>query len=100
MNNPRSTSPAQISADWRPSIHTHYRLQWEQAQNNYVLLYPEGMIKLNFSGGEILSRCNGQTTVAQIIEDLTNQFPEATNIKQDILEFLATAIDEHWLIYE
>jgi pyrroloquinoline quinone biosynthesis protein D len=31
-----------------------FRLQWEPAQNAHVLLYPEGMVKLNQSAGEIL----------------------------------------------
>ena len=29
----------------------HYRFQWEAAQNAYVLLYPEGMVKLGGSAG-------------------------------------------------
>ena len=31
------------------------RLQWEPAQEAHVLLYPEGMVKLNGSAGAILS---------------------------------------------
>ena len=40
----------------RPAVGRGFRLQWEPAQNAYVLLYPEGMIKLNGSAGEILKR--------------------------------------------
>jgi pyrroloquinoline quinone biosynthesis protein D len=29
----------------------HYRFQWEPAQNAFVLLYPEGMVKLGGSAG-------------------------------------------------
>jgi pyrroloquinoline quinone biosynthesis protein D len=39
-----------------PAIDRKFRLQWEAAQNAHVLLYPEGMIKLNASAGEILKR--------------------------------------------
>jgi coenzyme PQQ biosynthesis enzyme PqqE len=38
----------------RPSLDRRFRLQWEAAQKAHVLLYPEGMIKLNGSAGEIL----------------------------------------------
>lgn len=80
-----------------PQINNHYRLQWEQAQAAYVLLYPEGMIKLNFSGGEILKRCDGERTVQAIIDDLVRSFPEAPEIEPDVLEFIAVAKDKQWI---
>ena len=46
----------------KPTINPHFRLQWESAQQSHVLLYPEGMVKLNRSAGEILSRCSGAMT--------------------------------------
>ncbi|HQE41111.1 MAG TPA: pyrroloquinoline quinone biosynthesis peptide chaperone PqqD, partial [Zoogloea sp.] len=42
----------------RPCIHRLFRFQWEPAQQAHVLLYPEGMVKLNQSAGEILKRCD------------------------------------------
>ena len=47
----------------RPRIARLYRLQWEEAQKAHVLLYPEGMIQLNGSAGEILRRCDGERTL-------------------------------------
>ena len=37
-----------------PRVARGFRLQWEEAQGCHVLLYPEGMVKLNRSAGEIL----------------------------------------------
>ena len=51
-----------------PAIGRGFRLQWEAAQDAHVLLYPEGMIKLNGSAGEILKRCDGAATIADIAE--------------------------------
>ncbi len=48
-----------IAATAKPAIGRGLRLQWEPAQNAHVLLYPEGMIKLNGSAGEIMKRCDG-----------------------------------------
>lgn len=95
-----SVTSAQIDRGWRPAINPHYRLQWEEAQDCYVLLYPEGMIKLNFSGGEILSQCNGEQTIDQIIAHLKQKFPQADGIENDILEFLATACNQRWLTHD
>ena len=35
-------------------IAAHHRFQWEKAQDCFVILFPEGMVKLNASSGEIL----------------------------------------------
>ena len=45
----------------------HYRFQWEPAQQMHVLLYPEGMVKLPGSSGEILKRVNGTASVSEIV---------------------------------
>ncbi|MDE2371087.1 MAG: pyrroloquinoline quinone biosynthesis peptide chaperone PqqD, partial [Burkholderiales bacterium] len=42
----------------RPRVGAGFRLQWEAAQDCHVLLYPEGMVKLNGSAGEIMKRCD------------------------------------------
>ncbi|MEX8493025.1 pyrroloquinoline quinone biosynthesis peptide chaperone PqqD, partial [Sphaerotilus sp.] len=47
-----------------PRVARGFRLQWEEAQGCHVLLYPEGMVKLNRSAGEILTRCTGAATIA------------------------------------
>ena len=51
-----------------------FRLQWEPAQSCFVLLYPEGMVKLNQSAGEIMKRCDGQRDIAAIVADLETAF--------------------------
>ena len=58
-------STATVDAASRPAIGRGFRLQWEAAQNAHVLLYPEGMIKLNGSAGEILKRCDGATSICR-----------------------------------
>ena len=35
-----------------------YRLQWEAAQDSHVILYPEGMAKLNETAAAILELAN------------------------------------------
>ena len=64
----------EFDAAAKPSISRGFRLQWEPAQNAHVLLYPEGMVKLNASAGEILKRCDGERTLAEITTDLEQAF--------------------------
>jgi pyrroloquinoline quinone biosynthesis protein D len=83
--------------DSRPRLGHGFRFQWEPAQNCHVLLYPEGMLKLNQSAGEILARCDGQTTVGAIVADLERSF-ETTGLTTDVCAFLAMAAEKNWVI--
>jgi pyrroloquinoline quinone biosynthesis protein D len=74
----------------------HFRFQWEPAQNAYVLLYPEGMVKLGGSAGEILKRVDGASTLSAIVADLERAFP-GNDLRRDVTEFLAHARDKGWL---
>ena len=85
-----------ISGSSRPALGRGFRLQWEPAQNAHVLLYPEGMIKLNGSAGEILKRCNGAATIADITADLERAFA-ASDLSEDVMRFVTMAVEKRWL---
>ena len=85
-----------IGAMSRPAVERGFRLQWEAAQNAHVLLYPEGMIKLNTSAGEILKRCDGATTIADITADLERAFAKS-NLSGDVMRFVTMAVEKKWL---
>lgn len=79
-----------------PRVSRRFRLQWEDAQNAWVLLYPEGMVKLNQSAGEILRRCDGGRTVAAIVAELEEAFG-ASGLAADVANFLAMARAQQWI---
>ncbi|MEH6625942.1 MAG: pyrroloquinoline quinone biosynthesis peptide chaperone PqqD [Motiliproteus sp.] len=83
-----------------PSINRHFRLQWEPAQGAYVLLYPEGMVKLNPSASEVLNVCDGKTDIAGIISALDKKFPEAGGVSADVIDFLEDAHGKHWIEFQ
>lgn len=80
----------------KPKLSRLFRLQWEEAQNNYVLLYPEGMVKLNQSAAEILKRCDGERDVAAIVSDLEASF-STTDLDADVRAFLQLANERGWI---
>jgi pyrroloquinoline quinone biosynthesis protein D len=86
----------ELSGAARPAIGRGFRLQWEPAQNAFVLLYPEGMIKLNASAGEILKRCDGAATVDEITASLEQAF-STQGLQADVLAFVAMAHEKHWV---
>lgn len=73
-----------------------HRLQWEEAQNRDVILYPEGMVELNHSSAEILKLCDGKRTIEQIIYELHRKF-STTGLEQDITHFLEIALQNGWI---
>ena len=73
-----------------------YRLQWEEAQNMFVLLYPEGLIELNQSSAEILQICDGNNTLTDIVSTLEKKF-STSDLENDITNFLNTALDNGWI---
>jgi pyrroloquinoline quinone biosynthesis protein D len=80
----------------RPHIARLYRLQWEEAQQAFVLLFPEGMVKLNGSAGEILRRCNGKQSTSEIIGELEIAF-STTGLGSDVDGFLRYATEKGWV---
>jgi len=92
-----SQPPRTVPNDWRPALGAHYRLQWEPAQDSHVLLYPEGMVRLNMSSGEIMGLCNGERSVANIVETLQEKFADAGDLGPDIHDFLFEARARGWL---
>ena len=79
-----------------PRIAPMFRMQWEEAQNCHVLLYPEGMVKLGGSAGEILKRVDGVKSIGAIVDELKAQFPGVA-LEQDVYQFLETAYGNGWL---
>lgn len=82
--------PLQFSA-------TH-RLQWEDAQQKYVILYPEGLVELNQSSAEILKCCDGRHALTDIVTALETRF-EASGLINDIAAFLEVALKNGWVHY-
>ncbi len=73
-----------------------YRLQWEEAQQKHVILYPEGMVELNQTSNEILQLCDGTRTLDILVAELEAKF-ETQGLKSDISEFLEVALGNGWI---
>ena len=73
-----------------------FRVQWEEVQNCYVVLYPEGMVKLSQSAGEIMKRIDGEKSVIDIIDDISNAF-DGADVKEDVMKFLEVVYGNGWI---
>ena len=73
-----------------------FRVQWEEAQNCYVVLYPEGMVKLSKSAGEIMKRIDGEKSIIDIITEISTAF-DGADVKDDVMKFLETVHGNGWI---
>ncbi len=73
-----------------------FRFQWEEMQNCYVVLYPEGMVKLSQSAGEIMKQIDGKKSIISMINDISNAFNGA-DVEKDVFEFLEVAYGNGWI---
>lgn len=85
-----------LARDKLLSLEKQFRFQWEPAQESFVLLYPEGLIKLPGSSGEIMKLIDGSKSVDMIIAHLEEQFP-GIDLKNDVLDFLEHAYEKNWI---
>jgi pyrroloquinoline quinone biosynthesis protein D len=78
-----------ISDTARPRLAKGVRLQTDSATGKSVLLFPEGIIELNETAHEIVTRCDGRTLI-EIVQALAEQYDaDLTALTADVRETLA-----------
>ena len=78
-----------ISELARPSLAKGVRLQMDSATGKNVLLYPEGIVELNETAHEILSRCDGRT-LGEIVQTLAEEYDaDANALAADVRDTLS-----------
>lgn len=93
-----TTATTTLSDDACPRLSPHYVFRWEASQDAHILLYPEGLIKLNASAGAILTHCDGQTGVGAIIAALQAAFPGTeAEVAAGARAFIEVARGKGWL---
>jgi pyrroloquinoline quinone biosynthesis protein D len=85
-----------LDAETRYAFSPLHRLQWEEAQQKYVILYPEGMVELNVPAAEILKLCDGTRNLDAIVNELEQKF-ETSGIRNDVAGLLQSALDNGWI---
>jgi pyrroloquinoline quinone biosynthesis protein D len=73
----------------QPRLAKGVRLQSDSATRKTVLLFPEGVVELNETAHEILTRCDGRT-VSEIVQALAEEYDaDLVALATDVRETLA-----------
>lgn len=87
---------SEIDLHSRPRLASRVRLQMDAVREEPVLLFPEGLLVLNPTAHEIITRCDGHNTVGTIIERLGDEFDATGEIlRQDVLDTLADLLQRN-----
>ena len=76
-----------VMLEQRPALAIGTRLQFDDVRDQHMLLVPEGVVNLNESAVEVLQLCDGNRTVAEIIETLRERYGGA-DLGDDVLELI------------
>ena len=84
-----------IAGDARPRLPRGVRLTHNEAQGGWVLLAPERVFKADAIAHEIIKRCTGEATVAEIVDDLAKTFNAPRDrIETDVTAMLTGLVDK------
>jgi pyrroloquinoline quinone biosynthesis protein D len=64
--------------------------RWGGTETDRMILFPEGAIKLQSTGRQVLERCDGERTFGEILAELQKEFgkTDPEKIRSDIAIFL------------
>jgi pyrroloquinoline quinone biosynthesis protein D len=89
-----------LDSSLRPSLPKHVRLKIDPINGEPVLLFPEGLLVLNSTAHEIVRRCDGQTSIAELTRQLGEEFDADEDVlRHDILENLEHLRSKNLLIF-
>jgi pyrroloquinoline quinone biosynthesis protein D len=94
-----SVTPLSISDDAHPHLPRGVRLVHNEAQGGWVLLAPERVFKADQVTAEVLKRCTGEASVAEIVDQLAAAFTGAPRerIHADVVALLGGLAEKRLL---
>jgi pyrroloquinoline quinone biosynthesis protein D len=79
-----------VSLESRPALAPQVRFRIDPVSGDRVLLFQEGLLVLSATAAEIVTRCDGKNSVAQILMQVGEEYEiEEETLRQDVFECLA-----------
>jgi pyrroloquinoline quinone biosynthesis protein D len=71
----------------RPRLATGARLRYDDVRQEHLLLVPEGVVRLNASGAEVLELCDGERSLDEIVGVLGERYG-GSDLRDDVQELI------------
>lgn len=85
-----------LKPDDTVELNPNYHFRWEEPQAAHVLLYPEGIVKLNETAAAILEACTGSPSIAAGTAELARRYGRG-DLEAEVLKFLEIAHAKGWI---
>jgi pyrroloquinoline quinone biosynthesis protein D len=84
------TERAMVEPSSRPRLAAHRRLRFDQARASWTIQAPERIFLLDEIAHAIISRCDGEKTLSEIVDELCRTFADAPReaIRADVMKLL------------
>jgi pyrroloquinoline quinone biosynthesis protein D len=71
----------------RPRLVTGARLRYDDVREEHLLLIPEGAVRLNPTAAEVLELCDGERSVDDIVDVLSERY-QGADLRDDVVELV------------
>jgi pyrroloquinoline quinone biosynthesis protein D len=88
-----------LSETGRPRLSPGVKLQFDRTRDQWILQAPERVFVLDEAAYEIILRCTGETTVQDLVLDLSRSFDaDEAEIAADVEELLTSLIEKRVIV--
>ena len=89
-----------VSAESIPKLPRHAKLRFDKARDKWIILAPERVFELDQVAYEVISRCEGDRSVEQVIYGLCEKFDQLCRdvIMTDVTNMLQDLADKGFVV--
>ena len=87
-----------VTTECCPSLPRHIKRRFDEERGQWIVLAPERVLVLDDMSNEILLQCDGENSVASIVESLAESYDASPQeIEQDVMQLLQDLADKGFL---
>lgn len=89
-----------VSGDLVLKLPRHAKLRFDKARDKWIILAPERVFELDEIAHEVISRCDGDRTVGDVVNDLCKKFDQVDRevIMKDVVAMLQSLADKGFVV--
>ena len=89
-----------ISSEIILKLPRHAKLRFDKARNKWIILAPERVFELDEIAYEVISRCDGERTVTDVVNELCLKFDQVERevIMNEVVGMLQNLADKGFVV--
>jgi len=89
-----------VSAETILKLPRHAKLRFDKAHDKWIILAPERVFELDEVAYEVISRCDGERSIEQVVDSLSEKFDQVSSdvIRTDVTSMLQNLADKGFVV--